>query len=452
MMPPVILNLEYPVNAFALHRALPERYPYLLESTVRGASENTRFDILFAFPGETLRWGPSHRAGHEPQPDFLARLNHCWQQAAATRTCPPPLPFAGGWFVYLGYEQAAEIEHRLTLPPADGALPQAFATRIPVAIINDHHTQTAYLVAEADYDLPRAIVERDLQSCVREPTMQAKPIDAISEDNPQQYLDNIEKIKQYIYHGDVYQVNLSRQWSGTLPNHDYANTLYQQLRQTNPAPFSGLVKIDRQAILSSSPERLVKIRGRQIDTRPIAGTRARGDSVQDDQRLEDELLANLKERAEHLMLLDLERNDLGRICQPGTVQVTELMAVEHYAHVQHIVSNITGQLRAEVLPGDVLRAVFPGGTITGCPKERCMAIIAELEQTGRGAYTGSMGYLNHDGSMDMNILIRTIVVDEDRFYFRAGAGIVADSDPERELQETRIKAEGMLRAFRRQQP
>ena len=147
------------------------------------------------------------------------------------------------------------------------------------------------------------------------------------------------------------------------------------------------------------------------------------------------------------MLLDLERNDLGRVCQPGSVKVTELMLVEHYAHVQHIVSNVTGELRTDVEPGDVLRAVFPGGTITGCPKERCMAIIAELEQVGRGAYTGSMGYLNHDGSMDMNILIRSIVVDGDRFYFRAGAGIVADSDAQRELEETRIKAEGMLRAF-----
>ena len=445
---PTIKELDYPVNCLALNRVFPQRYPYLLESTASGDSDNTRFDILFAFPGETLRWEQLHSPAIDNQPDFLSRLNTIWQQAAKARSCPDELPFAGGWFVYLGYEIAAEIEHRLRLPRPETGLPHAFATRIPIALINDHELKKAYLVAEFGVPLPDVQVEADLHEAATQSLCAGISIDDIHEDDARQYIEKVEDIKRYIYEGDVFQVNLSRQWSGSSHSENLADGLYQNLRLSNPSPFAGIVKMGRQAILSSSPERLVKIKGSKVETRPIAGTRARGESQQADDLLESELLGNLKERAEHLMLLDLERNDLGRVCQPGTVKVTELMMVEHYAHVQHIVSNVTGELRADVKPGDVLRAVFPGGTITGCPKEHCMAIIAELEECGRGAYTGSMGYLNHDGSMDMNILIRTIVVDGEQFYFRAGAGIVADSDAQRELQETRIKAEGMLRAFR----
>jgi anthranilate synthase component 1 len=201
------------------------------------------------------------------------------------------------------------------------------------------------------------------------------------------------------------------------------------------------------AIVSSSPERLVRVRERTVETRPIAGTRPRHAEASEDRALSSELMAHPKERAEHIMLIDLERNDLGRICRPGTVRVDELMALESYAHVHHIVSNVRGELRGEVTPGQVIRAVFPGGTITGCPKVRCMQIIAELEGAGRGPYTGSMGYLNHDGSLDLNILIRTIVCDESGVWLRAGAGIVADSDPQRELEETRAKARGLLLAL-----
>ena len=184
-----------------------------------------------------------------------------------------------------------------------------------------------------------------------------------------------------------------------------------------------------------------------IETRPIAGTRPRGMDREDDVSRQTELLAHPKERAEHIMLIDLERNDLGRICKPGSVKVNELMAIESYAHVHHIVSNVCGDIREGVTPADVIRAVFPGGTITGCPKVRCMEIIAELEGQARGAYTGSFGYIGRDGSMDLNILIRTIVLDGEDLSIRAGAGIVSDSDPERELSETRAKAEGMLRAL-----
>jgi anthranilate synthase component 1 len=198
-------------------------------------------------------------------------------------------------------------------------------------------------------------------------------------------------------------------------------------------------------ILSSSPERLVRVRGRQVDTRPIAGTRPRGHHA--DAAAIAELTGSAKEQAEHVMLIDLERNDLGRLCEAGTVQVDEFMVVESYAHVHHIVSNVSGRLRGDVEPGDVIRALFPGGTITGCPKVRCMQLIGDLEGVGRGAYTGAMGYLAADGSLDLNILIRTMTVQDGEIELRAGAGIVADSVPERELEETRAKARGLLRAL-----
>jgi anthranilate synthase component 1 len=200
-------------------------------------------------------------------------------------------------------------------------------------------------------------------------------------------------------------------------------------------------------VLSSSPERLLRTRGNMVETRPIAGTRPRSSEHHQDLANSRELLAHPKERAEHIMLIDLERNDLGRVCVPGSMQVDELMSVESYAHVHHIVSNVRGRKRREATPGQVIAAVFPGGTITGCPKVRCMEIIAELEDAGRGPYTGSFGYLNRNGDMDLNILIRTMVVEGARFSLRAGAGIVADSEPEAELAETHAKARGMLQAL-----
>jgi anthranilate synthase component 1 len=199
--------------------------------------------------------------------------------------------------------------------------------------------------------------------------------------------------------------------------------------------------------MSSSPERLVEIRDGAVSTRPIAGTRPRSDDRDLDDSLSAELFAHPKERAEHIMLIDLERNDLGRICVPGSVEVNEMMVLESYAHVHHIVSNVRGQLRKDITPGDTIRAVFPGGTITGCPKVRCMQIIHELERGPRGAYTGSFGYLNRDGSLDLNILIRTMVMQGNSVSLCAGSGIVADSEPQAELAETRAKAKGMIRAL-----
>jgi len=200
-------------------------------------------------------------------------------------------------------------------------------------------------------------------------------------------------------------------------------------------------------VISSSPERLIKVKNGVAETRPIAGTRRREQDSAKDEALKSELISHPKERAEHIMLIDLERNDLGRICIPGSINVDELMVVESFAHVHHIVSNVSGRLKEGILPGDVIKAVFPGGTITGCPKVRCMEIIAELEHEARGASTGSMGFLNHHGDMDINILIRTITLENNTLSFRAGAGLVADSVAQLELEETRHKARGLLLAL-----
>jgi anthranilate synthase component I len=247
--------------------------------------------------------------------------------------------------------------------------------------------------------------------------------------------------------GDIYQTNLSRPWRVDFWRAPDVMALYDRLRAANPAPFAALAQWRGVAILSSSPERLVRVAGRRIDTRPIAGTRPRSRRPGIDLKEMSELAAHPKERAEHIMLIDLERNDLGRVCEPGTVLVDELMTIESYAHVHHIVSNVSGRLRPDVTPIDAVRAVFPGGTITGCPKFRCMQIIAELEGEGRGAYTGSLGFLTRDGTMDLNILIRTMTLMGRQLELRAGAGIVADSEPQRELDETRAKAKGLLAAL-----
>jgi anthranilate synthase component 1 len=253
--------------------------------------------------------------------------------------------------------------------------------------------------------------------------------------------------QEHIRAGDVYQANLSRAWRAQLPAGYPAAALYQRLRGTNPAPFAAFAQFGDFQLLSSSPERLLRIQGRRLDTRPIAGTYPRGKTPAEDRELAAALVAHPKERAEHVMLIDLARNDLGRVSTGGSVRVDEYMAVETYAHVHHIVSNVTGELRDGVTPAQALRAVFPGGTITGVPKVRCMQIIAQLEGEPRGPYTGSLGYLNHDGSGDFNILIRTMSLYGRTLEIRAGAGIVADSQPERELAESRAKARGMLLAL-----
>ena len=273
------------------------------------------------------------------------------------------------------------------------------------------------LVAESERADLLDILEADLAAAPASVCTQVIA-SAFDEDAPADFLDGVARIHEHLRAGDVFQVNLSREWRARCAVEPSAAELYAALRRANPAPFAGLLQMDDWAIASSSPERLIEIRGDIAQTRPIAGTRPRGD---DDTAKLDELISHPKERAEHVMLIDLERNDLGRICEPGSVVVDELMALESYAHVHHIVSNVSGRVRAGTTPGQAIRAVFPGGTITGCPKVRCMQIIAELEGRGRGAYTGSFGYLNRDGDLDLNILIRSLTLHRGAVSFRAPA-------------------------------
>jgi anthranilate synthase component 1 len=443
----VVRKLAHSRDLLPLAAMLPQHYPGLLESVARG-NARARHDILFAFPEAALRLDARGEVrdadGQLVGTGFLEALDAGWQKARLPHG-DAALPFRGGWLLYLGYELAAEIEPSLDLPPGDQRLPIALALRCPAAIVADHESGCTWLIAEHGRGDLLDRLQADLETASMTPDpAHAITLATIDEDAPEEFLEGVARIHEYLLGGDVFQVNLSREWRARCNPAPAPADLYAALRRANPAPFAGLLQIDDWAIASSSPERLIEIRGDRVQTRPIAGTRPRGD---DDAAALSELVAHPKERAEHVMLIDLERNDLGRICEPGSVVVDELMGVESYAHVHHIVSNVRGTLRAGITPGQAIRAVFPGGTITGCPKVRCMGIIAELERIGRGPYTGSFGYLNRDGDLDLNILIRTLTLHGDTARFRAGAGIVADSNAARELDETRAKARGMLRAL-----
>ena len=444
---PVQRTLTGTHDLLALAAADPDRYPCLLESVASGGAP-ARYDVLCAFPQDALVLGRDGRVrdagGAIRGARWLDALDDAWR--AARRAPVPGLPFAGGWALLLTYELAAEIEPRLTLPPApDDALPLALALRCPAAIVVDRTARQTVLVAEAEHaDLIDALAA-DLAAT---PTFDAPPLGPvrIEEDAPQPWLDGVARVHEHLRAGDTFQVNLSREWRAAFERAPQPATLYAHLRRANPSPFAGLLQWRDAAVISSSPERLLEIRGGVAQTRPIAGTRPR--LPQDDMSARvRELAAHPKERAEHVMLIDLQRNDLGRVCQPGSVAVDELMTVESYAHVHHIVSNVRGRLRAGVTPGEAIAAVFPGGTITGCPKVRCMQIISALERVGRGAYTGALGYLDASGDLDLNILIRTLTLRGTQARLRAGAGIVADSDAAHELDETRAKARGLLRAL-----
>jgi anthranilate synthase component I len=423
----------------------------LLDSAATG-SLGTQ-SVLFAAPRAAL---VLHRDGRLQAEGFSARgtgfleaLDNWWlaeRTPPAAATAPGALRFAGAWTLYFAYELAGEIEPRLALPGTP--LPWvAYAVRTQAALVYDFGSGRAFAVAEEGaVDALEELVADAGAAAGAAWQSEDSLLGPVHEEDPQAYLQRVHRAKEYIRAGDIYQANLSRPWEVATRSASAA-ALYARLCAANPAPFAALAQRAGVAIMSSSPERLVRVTGRRIDTRPIAGTRPRRGTAGDDPREMTELAAHPKERAEHVMLIDLERNDLGRVCEAGTVRVDELMTIESYTHVHHIVSNVSGRLRKEVTPVAAVRAVFPGGTITGCPKFRCMQIIAELEGAGRGAYTGSLGYLTREGDLDLNILIRTMTLSDGQLSFRAGAGIVADSDPQRELEETRAKARGLLAAL-----
>ncbi|MFO1402324.1 MAG: aminodeoxychorismate synthase component I [Steroidobacteraceae bacterium] len=445
---------EVPAPAAAL-RALayahPDRYPMLLDSAA--ISGQGRWSMLLAANGESLRadgLGRLQGAGMRPEGrDFLEALDGWWRRLALAADPAATLPFSGGWALYLGYELAGEVEPSLQLP-GEGAALRACALRTPAGLLHDHRSGHSFLVTEPGHE---ALGERLLADLARAPPPPAPAglppgLGArLQEQDPGRFRDGVLRAQRHIEAGDIYQANLSREWRLEDAAGLDLPALYEQLRRSNPAPFAAWARFGDLDVLSSSPERLVRVHGRRVETRPIAGTRPRSRRAGGDSVETEAMLANAKERAEHVMLIDLERNDLGRVCRAGSVHVSEFMIAESYEHVHHIVSNVEGVLLEGVTPARVIRAVFPGGTITGCPKVRCMQIIGDIEGEPRGAYTGSLGYLNRDGSLDLNILIRSFQHRAGTLGFRAGAGIVADSDWERELAETRAKARGLLAAL-----
>ncbi len=425
-------------DLLALHRFKPDSYPYLLASNTSG-EVNSRYSILMAYP-------QSPQVQYAGDADCLQQIDtRLDQQSSSTE-----LPFIGGWFVFLSYEYASVIESAVEYFTDQSELPLAFISRIPAAVIIDHRDQCGIVVTDQQHAELIDQIQQDIASAPQLPEFWI-PSASVIEEDPDIYRDYLDRTHQYIVDGDIFQANLSRLWQVAFDQPCDPVALYQSLRQANPSPFAALIKFNDHYLLSSSPERLISVTDGVVETRPIAGTHPRGENPAEDRLLAQKLLQHPKERAEHVMLIDLERNDLGRICEPGTIHVNDNMVLETYSHVHHIVSSISGRLRAGLSAADVVHAVFPGGTITGCPKVRCMQIISELEQAPRGAYTGSLGYISDHGRLDLNILIRSISYRANQLTFRAGAGIVSDSQTERELHETRHKARGMLNAIQADQ-
>ncbi len=364
---------------------------------------------------------------------------------------PSHLPFTGGWLGWLGYELAWEIEQLpaigndvLPFPIAYWYEPSSFA-------VLDHWEQILYLSAHTVAALD-ALVMRLEQSDLE--TWQPQILSDLAIAFPPvldfftseaDYQQAIVAAKKYIQAGDIFQTNLSLRFRAQTQLDPWY--IYQRLHQINPSPFASYWQTPWGSLISCSPERLVGLQHQQATTRPIAGTRKRGQNPAQDRQLATELLTNEKEIAEHIMLVDLERNDLGRVCEWGSIQVDELLSIERYSHVMHLVSNVTGKLDERFDSIDLIRSMFPGGTITGCPKVRCMEIIAELEPFPRNLFYGSCGYLDRRGHLDLNILIRTLLYDRGTVLGQVGAGIVADSDPLQEWQESLQKAAAQIAAL-----
>jgi anthranilate synthase component 1 len=437
----VLADMLTPVRAYSL--LCPPGTPGFLLESVEGGERLARYSFI----------------GFQPKPlelatdDPLAAL----RSVAAEVTAPVKgIPrFHGGAVGYLGYETARHFER---LPVAQGApppMPESAFLRAEDLAVFDHVTRRLKLLTihrsdREDYDAAVARIdamERQLASDqVASYTRGADGARWESNVTPGQYHAMVDAAKEHILAGDAFQIVVSQRFRKPLEASPF--DVYRCLRAINPSPYMYFLSLggDRH-VVGTSPEKLVQVEGRRVETRPLAGTRRRGADPVEDANLERELLSDLKERAEHVMLVDLGRNDVGRVAQPGTVSVDRLMEVERYSHVMHISSTVSGQLRDGCTSLDALRAAFPAGTVSGAPKIRAMEVIAELEPDQRGVYAGALGYVSFGGNLDMAITLRTVVVADGVAYVQAGAGVVADSRPEREFEETLEKGGAMFKAI-----
>jgi anthranilate synthase component 1 len=373
----------------------------------------------------------------------------------------PGLPrFFGGAVGYMSYDMVRFFEELPDDTEDDLGLPEMVFLITDTILIFDNVLQKIKVVSNAHIE-GRSLTEAYQEACdkihhlierlkkpaepPKPPPPRVGPFSLSSNFTKEDYLKAVEKTKDYIAAGDCIQTVLSQRLATDIRAHPF--DIYRALRTINPSPYMYYLQLGELTILGSSPEILVRHEGERLILRPIAGTRPRGKTEEEDQRLERELLADPKERAEHLMLVDLGRNDLGRVSRLGSVEVDEFMVIERYSHVMHIVSNVIGTIRPECTCYDVLRACFPAGTVTGAPKIRAMEIIEELEPTKRGPYAGAIGYFSFNGNMETCITIRTLVIINRRAYLQVGGGIVADSDPEREFEETMNKARALVKAL-----
>ena len=395
--------------------------------------------------------GGSRRRVAEHPLKFLRTALQRYQTPAR----PGAVPFASGLIGYLSYDLGQALERLPRAAADDLGLPELFLTGHDFVLAYDHLARQWWLAGD-DLQLegrPSLSRRREEVLALAEKTgaVAAPPLSVpapagfSSNFERRDYLAAIGRARHYIREGDIYQVNLSQRFRGPAPRPAWP--LYLRLRETNPAPFAAYLHGPDFQVLSSSPERFLRLAAGRVETRPIKGTRPRGETPEADRRLAQQLLASEKDRAELNMIVDLERNDLGRVCAYGSVQVTRHAALESYARVHHLVSTIEGRLAPGRDAVDLIRAAFPGGSITGAPKIRAMQIIAELEPTARGVYTGALGWLGFNGALDLNIAIRTMVVKNGEVFFQAGGGIVADSDPELEYRETLDKARALFEAL-----
>ena len=461
----VVADLETPVSAYLKVAGGREGASFLLES-VEGGERMARYSFIGAEPYRVLRTGEGEPDGPG---DPLVAI-----EAELARFRPAQLAglprFVGGAVGYLSYETAHYFEPRVPVPANDPqGLPESVFLFTDSLLVFDHVRHRIQVVATAHVDgspdeaYRRAVeridelAERLERPLPRQAQLASEPADVDaaahaasgyregSNKTPDEYHAMVRRAKEYVVAGDIIQAVPSQRVEA--PAAAPAFDLYRSLRAVNPSPYMYFLELGDFAVVGASPEMLVRAEDGLVETHPIAGTRPRGKDAEEDARLEAELSADEKERAEHIMLLDLGRNDIGRVSQPGTVQVTQMLEVERYSHVMHLVSHVTGRLREDMTAFDALRACFPAGTVSGAPKIRAMEIIAELEGERRGTYAGAVGYFSFSGNMDTAITIRTMVVKNGVAYVQAGGGVVYDSDPETERQESLHKMNALLRAI-----